>query len=121
MVLKRWGMRGWAALYRLNEPMSTTTLKGANGQGIEWLANGRQMIAFGLHPTSGEPYVWGDDSGNSGDPLNTPLSGLPIVTPEMVRAFMKAAAKMVGSKPPTELSVCDLDFDWARPGGAAFL
>ena len=57
---------------------------------VEMLADGQQFVAFGIHPDTGAPYRWGEQS-----PLDTPLAELPLVTEEALRRFKEEAEKIV--------------------------
>ena len=57
---------------------------------VEILAEGQQFVAFGVHPDTGQPYRWGEQS-----PLDTPLSELPLVTLEKIQHFVAEAEKII--------------------------
>lgn len=56
--------------YRASEPFNTL-----KADPLEVLAIGRQAVAFAVHPETGNPYVWADES-----PLDVPFEALPAVT-----------------------------------------
>ncbi len=61
-------------LYRPAEPIRSSTWKTAEGHGIEVLAHGRQVVAFGIHPSTGKDYTWPGKS-----PLDVHRDDLPEV------------------------------------------
>lgn len=76
--LKRVGQPGRIGLfYRLAEPMPP--LKRPWG---ELLTKGRQVIGFGIHPDTRQPYRWLDD-----DPTMVGPDDLPLVTRAQMEAF----------------------------------
>ena len=52
--------------------------------GVEMLAKGQQMIAYGVHPQTRSGYRWTDRQ-----PTEIPLARLPVVTEQMVRGFLE--------------------------------
>lgn len=59
-----------------------TSLKAGD---CEVLALGRQVVLFHLHPDTGQPYAWPDES-----PLDVPVSALPAVTEIQARRWLDA-------------------------------
>lgn len=57
----------------------------------EVLALGRQVVLVHLHPDTGQPYVWPEES-----PLDVPLSALPAVKEEAARRWLDA---VTGTRP----------------------
>jgi AAA domain-containing protein/primase-like protein/bifunctional DNA primase/polymerase-like protein len=57
---------------------------------VEILAEGQQFVAFGIHPETGQPYRWGEQT-----PLNTPLAELPLVTLEALEQFKVEAEQII--------------------------
>jgi hypothetical protein len=47
---------------------------------IEMLADGRQFVAYGIHPDTRQPYYWRDDRG----PDTIPVDALTLVTEEQI-------------------------------------
>jgi len=49
-----------ALVYRAAEPIRSVSLKAADGSGdgIDILAEGRQFVAYGIHPKTLQPYTW---------------------------------------------------------------
>jgi hypothetical protein len=68
-------------VYRTEVPFS-----GPKRAPLEILAHGRQFVAFALHPDTGRPYDWPEES-----PLSVSLDQLPAVTGEGVGAWLEAA------------------------------
>ena len=81
--------------YRVEAPirkLSTPTLILGDGSEhkVEILAEGQQFVAFGVHPDTGQPYRWGEQS-----PLDTPFAELPLVTLEKIQHFVAEAEKIL--------------------------
>ena len=55
------------------------TLEGAK---VEFLGLGQQFVAFGIHPDTGQPYRWVDDT-----PLDVPFEALPLVDPGQLESL----------------------------------
>lgn len=73
----RWPKR--LLLYRLQGEMGRSARTGKyGGHMVELLhGNGRQFVAYGIHPGTGEPYEW-----EAGSPADTPLENLTSVSAE---------------------------------------
>jgi len=96
--LLRRGRKGLAMCYRLDgEPVGSLIVKEDTGERtakghpvyrtlVEVLCRGRQVVAYGDHPDTGEPYEWVGD----GEPLRTRLDELPAVTPNQLRDLAEA-------------------------------
>jgi Bifunctional DNA primase/polymerase, N-terminal len=56
---------------------------------VEILSFGRQFVAYGIHPDTGQNYQWADAQHN---PANAPIDALPMVMDAAVRAFMETCA-----------------------------
>ena len=76
-------------VYR-QEPGSIASIKryAACGSGdlVEILGNGKQFIAFGIHPKTGEPYKWISEA----NPLDHGPDDAPLVSQADVDAFLDA-------------------------------
>src|SRR5262249_19139646 len=57
---------------------------------IEVRSYGCQVLAFGIHPDTGQPYRW-----DAGDPTNTPLEKLPQVSSAQIEDFVRWAQAAV--------------------------
>jgi AAA domain/Bifunctional DNA primase/polymerase, N-terminal len=57
---------------------------------IEILSNGQQVVAFGIHPTTQQPYRW-----HGGSPADTAREDLPYVRESDAGAFLDAAATLL--------------------------
>lgn len=62
------------------------------GIGIEVFGSSGQTVLFGIHPKTGRPYNWPQQS-----PLNVSPADLPEVGQEQVAAFLEACARALGS------------------------
>lgn len=70
---------------------------------VEILAEGQQFVASGIHPDTGEKYVWPDDS-----VLDYRITELPIITPKALMAFLAASEAVLAPyceqpQPPRQL------------------
>ena len=94
-------------VYRTAEPANLPPFIGANSHRVEFLADGRQFVAFGKHPETGQDYRWiGDD----GSPEDTPVDQLPIVTRAQLDYFRAALKAILGEparKGPARASAHD--------------
>ncbi|MFK7942278.1 MAG: bifunctional DNA primase/polymerase, partial [Paracoccaceae bacterium] len=79
----RWPKR--LLLYRTDHPAP----KRAVGK-VEVLGAGQQLVAFGVHPDTGQPYSW--TSGDS--PLDAHVSDLPSVDDDAIAAFLAEAGAL---------------------------
>jgi putative DNA primase/helicase len=75
-------------LYRVEIPhdkLSTPDLLFGNGikAKVEILAQGQQLVAFGIHPDTRSPYYWPEMS-----PCDIPVSDVPLVTLESLKQFV---------------------------------
>lgn len=82
----RVGQRPKALLvYRVAEPFRSIIRRP-----IEVLGEGKQFVAYGIHPKTGQPYQWIDDG-----LADLHLSQLPKVTRAQVEAFIEAALALL--------------------------
>ncbi|CAA7615756.1 conserved hypothetical protein [Magnetospirillum sp. UT-4] len=72
-------------VYRAEVPFS-----GPKRAPLEILAQGRQFVAFAVHPDTGRPYDWPEDS-----PLTVAFEDLPVVTEDSARAWLDAAIALL--------------------------
>lgn len=89
-------------VYRTEMPFA-----GRKRHPIEVLARGQQFVAHAIHPGTGRPYEWPEDS-----LLDVPLTSLPAVTETQVLAWLGRAHGMI----PTEMKPRTLIGDMP-PGG----
>ena len=78
----RWPRR--LLVYRAAQPFRKLACSGC-----EVLAQGQQLVAFGLHQKTGQPYAWLGDS-----PLDVACDALPSVDEATVRALVAELAQM---------------------------
>ncbi|GAB4119030.1 MAG: bifunctional DNA primase/polymerase [Rhodothalassiaceae bacterium] len=79
---------------------SEIAFSGVRRAPIEILGVGRQFVAFAVHPDTGRPYEWPEDS-----PLDVPLDALPAITEDQARAWIeKAHALLPPECKPNRLS-----------------
>lgn len=67
-----------ALFYRAAAPFKTI-----KADPLEVLAEGRQAVAFAIHPDTGRPYVWPEES-----PLDVPFDALPVITEAQARRWV---------------------------------
>ncbi|MFN6998600.1 MAG: bifunctional DNA primase/polymerase [Elioraea tepidiphila] len=69
---------------------AATPFAGRKRHPLELLARGQQFVAYAVHPDTGRPYDWPEDS-----LVELPLSRLPVVDEAGCAAFLDAAWKLV--------------------------
>jgi AAA domain/Bifunctional DNA primase/polymerase, N-terminal len=83
-----------AVLLRTDEPFDKLvrvfTAPNGGEHKIEILANGQQVVAFGIHPTTQQPYRW-----HGGSPAEIAREDLPYVRQDDVERFLDAAAALL--------------------------
>ena len=91
-----------ALIYRASEgePGSTSITgkrhkTGVFSQKVEILGHGRQLAAFGIHPT-GAQLLWRPEA-----PGDVARDGLPAVTEDQIAAFLAAASPIIEATAPT--------------------
>ena len=57
---------------------------------IEILADGQQLVAYGIHPDTGKPYSWPD-----GSPETVHFDELPVVNSDHLSSFVKEAGRII--------------------------
>ncbi|MBR0679436.1 DUF3987 domain-containing protein [Roseomonas eburnea] len=90
-------------VYRAETPFA-----GRKRHPLEVLARGQQFVAHAIHPATGQPYSWPQDS-----LLDVPLASLPAVTEAQVMAWLDQAYALI----PAEMKPRTLMADSA-PAGA---
>lgn len=84
--LVRYGRRPRSMMvYRMATPFRSRRVGPLDAMG-----SGRQFVAFGVHPNTGQPYTWED-----GTPSDTPPSALPIVDEERLATFFEQAIPLL--------------------------
>lgn len=84
-----------------------TTIASRGMVGFDLLSAKKQAVAFGIHPRTGEPYVWAGQS-----PMEVPLADLPCVNQRQVDALLRElgmamptkASEIVRRSPAAEVS-----------------
>jgi hypothetical protein len=80
--------------FRTDKPFTkiTTKLIAADGtsQKLEWLGDGQQFVAFGIHPDTRQPYSW-----RGGEPGQVPRSALPEIDEQSARRLIDEAADLL--------------------------
>jgi hypothetical protein len=74
--------------FRTDEPFKKITVDlkapdGSAGQKVEFLADGQQLVCFGIHPDTRRPYVW-----HGGEPGKIALEDLPPICEEEARKLV---------------------------------
>jgi len=93
----RVGAKGFGGLFRLSHEDAAELGSGedwelAPGQTVQLLGQGRQLVAYGIHP-NGRRYRWAD-----GHPLVTPVSALPVLPLSSVRLMLTMAGGVLKAK-----------------------
>ena len=57
---------------------------------VEMLADGQQFVADGIHPDTGQPYLW-----PAGSPETVPLANVPPITFEQAQALVAKARELI--------------------------
>jgi hypothetical protein len=97
--MERIGAKGTMLCYRNRMPIKKITVGGAAPDGtkqkVEFLAEGQQFVAYGIHPDTGKAYRW-HNVDDGAEPLHRKLSELIEVTPDQLRQCAQAvAAKLI--------------------------
>jgi putative DNA primase/helicase len=69
---------------------------------VEIMGIGQQVVGFGIHPDTREPYRWLGPS-----PLDTRFEDIPVITEAAVRAFLaaaEAAIRAAGKMPSAKIT-----------------
>ncbi len=69
---------------------AATPFAGRKRHPLELLARGQQFVAYAVHPDTGRPYEWPEDS-----LVELPVSRLPVVDEASCAAFLDAAWQLV--------------------------
>jgi len=69
---------------------AATPFAGRKRHPLELLARGQQFVAHAVHPGTGQPYVWPEDS-----LLDTPLSQLPVLDEAAAMAWLDRAHALI--------------------------
>jgi RecA-family ATPase len=95
-ILVRIGLSPKRAIpFRTDQPFKKIAVNliapnGSEGQKLEFLADGQQLVVFGIHPTTGQPYTW-----HGGQPGDIKHEDLPYVSESEARAFIEEAAQLL--------------------------
>jgi hypothetical protein len=84
-----------AVLFRTDNPFTkiARSLKapdGGSAQKLEFLGDGQQVVAHGMHPDTKQPYAW-----CGGTPWEVQASALPLITEAEARALLDDAAALL--------------------------
>lgn len=79
----------WVRLYLSAKPVSSYRVGD-----VEILGTGRQFVAFGIHPKTGEPYRWQD-----GDPGDVAAKELPVVSQGKLEGLLRVLGYREGLRP----------------------
>ena len=78
-----------AILFRTIEPFSkivadVTAPNGGGSEKVEFLGDGQQVVADGIHPDTGRPYAW-----HGGSPTQTEHDDLPYISADEARQLVE--------------------------------
>lgn len=81
--------------FRTNDPFKKLTTNflvasGAGSEKIEFLADGQQFVAHGIHPETQREFIW-----SGGDPLTIAYRNLPEISADEARALQDNVAAML--------------------------
>jgi Bifunctional DNA primase/polymerase, N-terminal len=84
-----------AILFRCDQPFSKILAKliapdGSDGQRLELMCDGQQIVANGQHPDTGNPYTWHD-----GEPGDIKRAGLAYIHMEQARELVDDAVAIL--------------------------
>jgi hypothetical protein len=65
----------WSRIYRASGP-----IRSAKGLNFEILGAGRQLVAFGLHPLTSQPYLWTEETPVSITAQSVPMVGASAIS-----------------------------------------
>jgi putative DNA primase/helicase len=85
-----------AILFRTKDPFKKlttvfTATNGADPEKIEFLGDGQQVVAHGIHPDTQAEYLWD----NGGDPTTIAYEKLPLITAEQARQLQDDVVAML--------------------------
>jgi len=84
-----------AILFRTKDPfkklITSFTANGTGPEKIEFLADGQQVVAHGIHPDTQAEYLWD----NGGDPTTIAYEKLPLITAEQARQLQDDVVAML--------------------------
>jgi putative DNA primase/helicase len=96
-VMLRHGLRPKVAIpFRCDVPFDKTQILltapggGADGQKLEFLCRGQQVVVHGIHPDTHAPYQWFD-----GSPSNVKHDELPLIDAAGAAALIEAVADLL--------------------------
>jgi hypothetical protein len=95
-ILTRFGRPPKRAIpFRTDTPFKKITINltapdGSEGQKIELLADGQQLVVSGIHPDTGKPYAW-----LGGKLDETPREDLPYIREDDARELVEAAVDLL--------------------------
>ena len=95
-ILGRTGLWPKRAIpFRCDAPFAkiSVTFEGEKGEKLEFLGNGQQFVAHGIHPDTHEPYQW--DGGELGAVAR---SDLPYIHEEEARELVEWATQMLAEQ-----------------------
>jgi hypothetical protein len=75
--------------------------EGAKAEKLEFLADGQQFVAFGIHPDTGQPYTW-----DGGEPGDVTWLDLPEINEAEAKSLIEEAAQLLTD-----------GFGYTRPNG----
>jgi hypothetical protein len=84
-----------AVIFRTDAPFKKISAplispEGGSGQKLEFLCDGQQLVAFGLHKDTKKPYAW-----HGGQPGVIKREDLPYIHEEQARQLVKDAVKLL--------------------------
>jgi hypothetical protein len=79
--------------FRTERPFDKITVKFVGGERLEFLGDGQQYVAFGVHPDTGRAYEW-----RGGEPGRVHRSALPEIDGDGAQRLIDEAADLLVAK-----------------------
>ena len=76
--------------FRTSKPLSKITILFDEGEKLEFLGDGQQFIAAGIHPDTRQPYTWGNDK-----PGKVTRQELPEIAKAETQALIEDIEKLL--------------------------
>ena len=74
----------------LRKAMTDVFLKDDTKAQVEFMASGQQVVGYGIHPATNEPYAWSGET-----PDTVPAADLPAVSQEQVAALLTEVETLI--------------------------
>jgi putative DNA primase/helicase len=111
-LMERFGSKGGMLLYRTATPFPGKIRVVGNGGDtlLEILGQGFQLVAYGIHPSTDNPYSWVNDCMDA-EPLTTPFQELVEVTHEQLYELAQRVAEALTERDYADVKVLGIAAD----------